>query len=172
MTLVQVLFLVTALVMVGAALKVVTTRNLVHAALWLIVTLFGGAVLYVLLEAPFFAVAQVVIYIGAIAILMLFAIMLTRREYRDRGPQTGRQWPWAALIAVLYFAGITALLRAWPGFAQTAPQASVPADNIQRLGQALVSPQYYVVPFEVASVLLLAALIGAIYIAWERRRGR
>ncbi len=171
MTLVQGIFLLTALVTLASALMVVTTRHLVHAALWLVVTLFGGAVIYVLLEAPFFAVAQVVIYIGAIAILMLFAIMLTRREYRDRGPQTGRQWPWAALVAVLYFVGVTALLRAWPGFTATAPAGEVPADTVQRLGQALVSPQYYVVPFEVASVLLLAALIGAIYIAWERRRG-
>lgn len=170
MTLLQGVFLLTALVTLVSALRVVTTRHLVHAALWLIVTLFGVAVLYVLLEAPFFAVAQVVIYIGAIAILMLFAIMLTRREYRDRGPQTGRQWPWAALVAVLYFAGVTGLLQAWPGL-ESAPAGEVPADAVQQLGQALVSPQYYVVPFKVASVLLLAALIGAIYIAWERRRG-
>ncbi len=169
MTLVQIVFLITAIVMVIAALRVVTTPNLVHAALWLILALFGGAVLYVLLEAPFLAVAQVVIYVGAIAILMLFAIMLTRRELRDRGPQTGRQWPLAALVALAMLAGVVALVQAWPGFA-TASAAEVPADNLKVLGQSLVAPQGFVIPFEVASVLLLAAMIGAIYIAWGRRK--
>ncbi len=171
MTLVQIVFLITAVVMVIAALRVVTTPNLVHAALWLVLTLFGGAVMYVLLEAPFLAVAQVVIYIGAIAILMIFAIMLTRRELRDRGPQTGRQWPWAALVALAMLAGVLALVRAWPGYTATSA-AAVPPDSIKALGQSLVAPQGFVLPFEVASVLLLAALIGAIYIAWGRRAGK
>lgn len=171
MTLMQMVFLITAVVMVVAALRVVTTPNLVHAALWLVLALFGGAVMYVLLEAPFLAVAQVVIYIGAIAILMIFAIMLTRREMRDRGPQTGKQWPLAALVALAMLAGVVALVRAWPSFT-TASAEAVPADSLQRLGQSLVAPQGYVIPFEVASVLLLAALIGAIYIAWGRRAGK
>ncbi len=169
MTLVQMVFLITAVVMVIAALRVVTTPNLVHAALWLILALFGGAVLYVLLEAPFLAVAQVVIYVGAIAILMLFAIMLTRREMRDRGPQTGKQWPLAALVALAMLVGVLALVRAWPGFA-TASANPVPAEHLKLLGQSLVAPQGFVIPFEVASVLLLAAMIGAIYIAWGRRK--
>ncbi len=169
MTLVQIVFLITAVVMVIAALRVVTTPNLVHAALWLILALFGGAVLYVLLEAPFLAVAQVVIYVGAIAILMLFAIMLTRREMRDRGPQTGKQWPLAALVALAMLAGVVALVQAWPEFGTTSA-AEVPADNLKVLGQSLVAPQGFVIPFEVASVLLLAAMIGAIYIAWGRRK--
>ena len=171
MTLVQIVFLFTAAVMVVAALRVVTTPNLVHAALWLVLALFGGAVMYVLLEAPFLAVAQVVIYLGAIAVLMVFAIMLTRREMRDRGPQTGKQWPLAALVALAMLAGVVALLRAWPGFA-TASAGEVPTNSIQMLGQSLVAPQGFVIPFEVASVLLLAALIGAIYIAWGRRAGK
>lgn len=171
MTLVQIVFLITAAVMVVAALRVVTTPNLVHAALWLVLALFGGAVMYVLLEAPFLAVAQVVIYIGAIAILMIFAIMLTRRDLRDRGPQTGRQWPLAALVALVVLAGVMALVRAWPGYTITSAGA-VPANSIQLLGQSLVAPQGFVIPFEVASVLLLAALIGAIYIAWGRRAGK
>lgn len=171
MTLVQIVFLFTAAVMVVAALRVVTTPNLVHAALWLVLALFGGAVMYVLLEASFLAVAQVVIYIGAIAILMIFAIMLTRREMRDRGPQTGKQWPLAALVALAMLAGVVILVRAWPSFT-TASTEVVPADSLQRLGQSLVAPQGYVIPFEVASVLLLAALIGAIYIAWGRRAGK
>lgn len=171
MTLVQIVFLITAVVMVIAALRVVTTPNLIHAALWLIVALFGGAVMYVLLEAPFLAVAQVVIYIGAIAILMIFAIMLTRRELRDRGPQTGKQWPLALVVALAMLAGALALVQSWAGYGLTSAEA-VPSDSLKLLGQSLVAPQGYVIPFEVASVLLLAALIGAIYIAWGRRAGK
>jgi len=79
MTVMQVVFLITAVVSLGGAVMVVTARNLIHAALWLILTLFGVAVMYGLLSATFFTVIQVVIYIGAITILMIFAIMLTRR---------------------------------------------------------------------------------------------
>ncbi|GAG05720.1 unnamed protein product, partial [marine sediment metagenome] len=78
MTVMQVIFLITAVVTLGGAVMVVTVRNLIHAALWLILALFGVAVMYTLLSAPFFTVVQIVIYIGAIAILMIFAIMLTR----------------------------------------------------------------------------------------------
>jgi NADH-quinone oxidoreductase subunit J len=69
----------------GSGLMVVTTRNLVHAALWLVSTLFGVAVTYALLNANFIAVVQVVVYIGAIAILFIFAVMLTRKDLRDNG---------------------------------------------------------------------------------------
>ncbi len=90
MTVMQVVFLVTAVVSLGGAVMVVTTRNLIHAALWLILTLFGVAVMYGLLSAPFFTVIQVVIYIGAIAILMIFAIMLTRRVKQEPGSSVNK----------------------------------------------------------------------------------
>ena len=96
MTVLQGIFLVVGVVTLGAAVMVVTARNLIHAALWLILTLFGVAVMYGLLSAPFFTVIQVVIYIGAIAILMIFAIMLTRRVMKDTGPRFNRGW-WLAV---------------------------------------------------------------------------
>jgi NADH-quinone oxidoreductase subunit J len=169
MTAVQIVFLLTAAVSLGAAVMVVTTRNLVHAALYLILTLFGVAVLFVLLNAGFFAVVQVVIYIGAISILMIFAIMLTRRVMQDTGSATNPGWWMSALLSLLLFGGLSWMLSSWDGF--TTPLPSMPSgiDPLQQLGQSLVSPQYYVLPFELASVLLLAALIGAIMIAWERR---
>lgn len=149
---------------------VVTTRNLVHAALWLVLTLFGVAVTFVLLNAGFLAVAQVVIYIGAIAILMIFAIMMTRRIGQPQASsQTNPNWVWAAVIAAVFFGGIVMLLSNWPGLATAAPEMSSRADPLRQLGVALVSPNQYVIPFEVASVMLLAALIGAIMIAWDRR---
>ena len=169
MTALQVVFLIIAVVTLGAALMVVTTRNLVHAALWLVVTLFGVAVLYVLLDAGFLAVAQVIIYIGAIAILFIFAVMLTRRVASDNIPQTNNNWGWAALVAVVFLGGLAWVLSPWQGFSTQASELSSRADPLRELGQALVSPNAYVIPFEVASVLLLAALIGAIMVAWERK---
>jgi NADH-quinone oxidoreductase subunit J len=166
---VQIVFLLTAIVTLGSALMVVTDRNLIHAAFWLILTLFGVAVFFVLLNAGFLAVAQVVIYIGAISVLMIFAIMLTRRLAIEPGSQTNHNWGWAALIAVVLFGGLAWMLSSWQGFSTPMPALSPEANPLVRLGEALVSPNAYVLPFEVASVLLLAALVGAIMVAWERK---
>src|SRR5512141_1843438 len=120
MTAMQIVFLVVAGVILGSALLVVTTRNLIHSALWLIVTLFGVAVLYALLNAGFLAVVQVVIYIGAIAILFIFAVMLTRADLRDRTPQLNGGWWLNAILAVLTFGGLIWLFTSWTGFTKTA----------------------------------------------------
>jgi NADH-quinone oxidoreductase subunit J len=169
MTALQVLFILSAAVILGSALMVVTVRNLIHAALWLIVTLFGVAVLYAMLNASFLALVQVVVYIGAIAILFIFAVMLTRKEMRDRGPQLNRTWWLAGIIGLLTFGGLAWLLSNWSGFWKTAGVIPTGADTMRDLGVALVSPNAYVLPFEVASVLLLAALIGAVYLAFNRK---
>lgn len=169
MSAMQVVFLVTAVVTLGGAVMVVTARNLVHAALWLILTLFGVAVMFALLNAPFFSVAQVVIYIGAISILMIFAIMLTRRIAQDNGPQVNPGWWMSILLALLLFGGLTWMLSTWNGFSTPLPDLPTSVDPLLALGKALVSPDGYVLPFELASVLLLAALIGAIVVAWERK---
>lgn len=168
MSAIQIVFIIVAAVTLGAGLMVVTTRKLIHAALWLIVSLLGIAIFYVLLDAEFLAVAQLVIYIGAIAILMIFAIMLTRRLAIDTGSQVNRGWPWAMLIALLLFGGLIWLLSNWTGFETQMPEMSARADPIKDLGVALVSPNAYVLPFELASILLLAALIGAIVVSWPR----
>ena len=165
----QIVFILVAAMTLGSAILVVTTRNLVHAALWLVVALFGVAVMYVLLNAGFLAVAQVVIYIGAIAILMIFAIMLTRRVATDSGPQINSNWVWAAFLSLAIFVGLAWALSSWPEFSSTAVDLGNRSDPLRELGLALVSPNAYVLPFEVASVLLLAALIGAIMVAWERK---
>jgi NADH-quinone oxidoreductase subunit J len=169
MTVMQVVFLVTAVVSLGGAVMVVTARNLIHAALWLILTLFGVAVMYGLLSATFFTVIQVVIYIGAIAILMIFAIMLTRRVKQEPGSNVNKGWWLAGLMALVLFTSLVWMLSTWPGFHTTLPELPQDYDSIQALGTALVSPEGYVIPFEIASVLLLAALIGAVAVAWERK---
>ena len=163
----QIIFLIVAIATLGAALMVVTSRNLVHSALWLIVTLFGVAVFYVLLNAGFLAIAQIVIYIGAIAILVIFAVMMTQQlTVKEPTRQFNRLWWVAGLVSAALFVGLAWVLSSWEGFTMTAQ--TLTADPLPQLGQALVSPDLYVLPFELASILLLAALIGSIIIAWEK----
>ncbi len=164
------IFVLSALLMLASALVAVTSRNLVRAVMALVLVLFGNAVLFILLEAYFLAVAQVIIYIGAIAILIIFALMLTRHTGQEWGPAWNRAWPWAVLMAAGLAGGLLLVMRAWPMAGRTVEAAQVPADYTRQLGVALVNPQGFVVPFEVASVLLLAALIGAIYVAWGGRK--
>jgi len=166
----QIIFILTALFTLGSGFMVVTSRNLIHAALWLVSALFGVAVTYALLSAAFLAVVQVVVYIGAIAILFIFAVMLTRKDMRDQGPQMNSNWWFGALLSVLVFVGLFFLLQGWNGLSRTASEIPAGFDAISELGDALISPDAYVLPFEVASVLLVAALIGAVYVAAFNRK--
>jgi len=166
----QIIFILTALFTLGSGFMVVTSRNLIHAALWLVSALFGVAVTYALLSAAFLAVVQVVVYIGAIAILFIFAVMLTRKDMRDQGPQMNSNWWFGALLSVLVFVGLFFLLQGWSGMSRTASAIPAGFDAISELGDALISPDAYVLPFEVASVLLVAALIGAVYVAAFNRK--
>jgi NADH-quinone oxidoreductase subunit J len=169
MTAQQIIFIIVGLATLGSALMVVTSRNILHAALWLVSTLFGVAVIYTLLNAGFLAVVQVVVYIGAIAILFIFAVMLTRKDMRDQGPQLNRNWWLGALLAALTFSGLFYLLQSWSGFSKSAADLPPGFDAVGQLGDALVSPDAFVLPFEVASVLLVAALVGAVYLAFNRK---
>lgn len=163
MTFPQLIFWVTAAVILASALQVVTTRNIVHAALWLIVTFFGVAVLFVLLDAGFLAAVQVVVYIGAIAILIIFAVMLTRRVMQDTGSQTNRHLiaPAVVISGVLFTALLFVFTRTrWP-----LSTAAVPPDSLQILGLELTSPDFYMAALVTVGVLLAAAMIGSIAIA-------
>lgn len=169
MTVDQIIFFIVAAGTLIAALRVVTTGNLVHAALWLIAALFGVAVIFAILHASFLAVVQVVVYIGAIAILFIFAVMLTRKEMRDKGPQMNRNWWIGVLLAAVLFGGLVLIVNGWSGITKTASAYPSDFDAVSALGNALVSPDAYVLPFEVASVLLVAALVGAVYVAFNRK---
>jgi NADH-quinone oxidoreductase subunit J len=169
MTTEQIIFLIVAGATLASALMVVGTHHLVHAALWLVATLFGVAIVYAMLNAGFIAVVQVVVYIGAIAILFIFAVMLTRKDMRDSGPQHNKNWWAGALVSLGMFSTMTYLLQLWSGFSKTASALPSDFDAVGLLGEALVSPNAYVLPFEVASVLLLAAMVGAVYVAFSRK---
>jgi NADH-quinone oxidoreductase subunit J len=149
----QFIFLAVAAVTLLAAVMVVSARSLVHAALWLVLTLFGVAVLYVLLNAGFFAVAQVLIYIGAIA--------------QNTGPTHNPSWWLAALIAAGGFGGLFLLFNSWDGFTTQLPELANEGQTLADLGKALVGP--YLLPFELASVLLVAAMVGAIYVSYPKK---
>jgi NADH-quinone oxidoreductase subunit J len=164
----EIIFLIIAVMTLYAALQVVSDTNLVHAALWLILTLFGVAIVFVLLSATFLAVVQVVVYIGAIAVLMVFAVMLTRKVMSYSEPQLNKNVGLAAVLGLLMFAGLTAIIFLSGAAGADLPELAARSDMISDLGVALVNPQGYILPFEVASVLLLAALIGAIVVAWKK----
>lgn len=166
MTALQGIFLLLGLTTFISAVMVVTSPRLIHAGLWLILALAGVAGLLVLLESPFLAVVQVVIYVGAIAILIIFAIMMTRRVMVDDSPQVNSMWAGAVLVALVLFSLLAFLIVQSPQLAVSAEP--LPAETgvlLEDLGRALVDVDRYILPFEVASVLLLAALIGSIYIA-------
>ena len=151
------LFIVAAVLVLGGGLGVVTSRNIVHAALFLLVSLIAVAGIYLILFAEFLAIVQILIYGGAILIVLLFAIMLTR------GPEypivsNNRQWPLAIITAIIIFGVISASFM-WE--TQTTDGAHGP--GLVKLGESLFTT--WAIPFEIASVLLLVALIGAIIIA-------
>lgn len=161
------IFLFLALFTVVMAIGTVTARNLFHAALFLVGAFFGVATIYVLLEAEFLAVSQIIIYIGAIATLIVFAIMLSRSMLGREAGGYNRFWVAAAVGAAALLALLAWVLTTVPFPVVDQP---VPADAITQIGTGLVGP--YVIPFEVASVLLVVALIGAVMIARERHRQR
>jgi NADH-quinone oxidoreductase subunit J len=165
-TWVQGLFLLLGLVATGSALLVVTTANMVHAALWLVVTLGSIAGIYLILAAEFVAWVQVLIYVGAVVVLLLFALMLTRAP-------TGRQTDLDArrVVPAAVVAGLVAVLL---GVTVVAGFRDVRIDldaavvgSAEATGETLF--RSWVLPFEVLSVLLLAALVGAIVLS--RLRG-
>jgi NADH-quinone oxidoreductase subunit J len=157
----EVAFLILAAIGGLAGLLVVTSRNVVHAALYLVVALASVAGVYLLLAAPFVAFVQVIIYVGAIVVLILFGIMLTRAPVGRRVlDNTLRARVGAFVVGAGVFVMLTVFLAGAFGEARIATQA---ATATSALGETLF--RNYVLPFEAVSVLLLAALIGAIVLA-------
>jgi NADH-quinone oxidoreductase subunit J len=163
MTIDQALFLLFAFIGLGLALASVTLRDLVRSAFALIGCLFAVAALFAMLDASLFVVAQVAVYVGAIALLIVLVVMLTRREREENASQSHRYWPVAALLAAAVAAGMAWGISQYEFFGQLAP-ALPAADQIVELGNALVDPRQFLLPFEAVSVLLLSALIGAVLV--------
>jgi len=155
-------FLFLTVVVIGSALAVVFTKNLVHSVLWLAVTMIGIAGVYAMLSAEFLAVVQILVYAGAVCIMVVFGVMLTRQGGTGRSNPFNRQALGAGIVGFLALL-VCILLTAgtkWE-FAGT----GVPADTVGNIAEILLSK--YVIPFEVAALLLLVALFGAIVLAKE-----
>lgn len=147
-----------------AAGGVVASRNLFHAVLFLVLVFFGIAGFFLLLSADFLAMAQVIIYVGAIAVLMLFAIVLTPRASRDNG-ETRMAVP--GLVVAIAVAGLLLLTI---GDVEWRTVARVPELDVAGLGRELLGT--WVLPFQLASVLLTAALVGAVMLVRSPREER
>ena len=196
-TVIQIIFLILSALVIGSGIMVVVVKNIIHAALWVIASFAGVAALYFLMEAPFIGVIQILVYAGAVSILMLFAIMLTRQITGEATRQLFERWPLAAVVAagIFLFVIIPTILR--PGLPSTqviegAPPAGWPRNDLAAQAVAAGEAQAvgggtgiagafeigrsfmreYLLPFEVASILLLVALIGAVVIAYEERSRR
>ncbi len=158
---VGIVFWILAFVTLVSGFMVVSLRNIFHCALFLILCLFSVAGIFILLDAEFLAAAQVLIYIGAVAVLMIFAIMLTSDLASKKIVQTNENAVVAFFVCLIFALSSIVLIgntRVWR-YAVT----ESPTDNVLTLGKYLMTD--FMLPFEVVSVLLLAALIGAIVLA-------
>jgi NADH-quinone oxidoreductase subunit J len=168
MSAVEVLFLLLGAVAVGSALLVVTTSWLVHSALWLVVTLGALAGCYLLLAAEFVAWVQVLIYVGAVVVLLLFALMLTRAPTGPQlGETTGNRAVAAAVAAGVGAVLVTTVVAGFGGVRVGLDDTLL--GSASATGDAIF--RFWVLPFEVLSVLLLAALVGAIALSRPVRAG-
>ena len=158
-------FLVVALIAVASAVGLVLRKNPIHGALFLVVNLGCVAVLYLILGAQFLALAQVIIYAGAIMVLFVFAIMVLIPGKEETGPDPLRPWRLLAFpLGALLLAEVGLILRSsvfHPG-ARPGP-GPVPPTGVESLGRLLFTN--YLFPFEVTSVLLLAAVVGVLVLA-------
>ncbi|MFB7472281.1 NADH-quinone oxidoreductase subunit J [Kitasatospora sp. NPDC056184] len=163
---VEIVFLLVGIAVLGSALVAVTTKQLVHAALWLVAALGGLAVEFLLLTAEFIAWVQVLIYLGSVVVLVLFGLMLTKAPI-GRSPDADSKNRWVALVVALATAGtlvtlvVDAFRTSWIDLGAGGGSAAVTGASLFRT---------WVLPFEALSVLLLAALVGAIVLS--RGNGR
>lgn len=170
----MVLFFILAIVAVAAGLGVIAQRSAVRSGLFLLVNFCCLAGLYLLHNAQFVALVQVIIYAGAVVVLFLFVIMLLGTERAEESPDLRKyHWITGLLLGPLFLIGILwALIPVGTGLAPAATewlQALAPTDNVREIGAALLTD--FAIPFELASVVLLVAIIGAVVLAKKRLEG-
>jgi NADH-quinone oxidoreductase subunit J len=158
-------FVLIAVIAVGSALGLVLKRNPIHGALFLVVNLGTVAALYLTLGAEFLAAAQVIVYAGAIMVLFVFAIMVLIPGKEETGPDPRRPFRLLAVpVGALLLVQVLVIVVASPGFA---PRVAVPAPGgVEAIGRLLFTD--YLFPFELTSVLLLAAMVGVLVLARRR----
>jgi NADH-quinone oxidoreductase subunit J len=163
-------FWVFALILVAAALAVITTRNPVHAALWLVLSFFTAAAIWMLLRAEFLAIALVLVYVGAVMVLFLFVVMMLDVNFAAMRQHFRSYLPFAALVGVAVLVEMTLVIFD-SAIGRTTPAPAPPTgSNTRALGQLLYVD--YVYPFEIAAVVLLVAIIAAIALTHRERKER
>jgi NADH-quinone oxidoreductase subunit J len=161
-------FVIIAVLIVASAVAAMSLRNLVHCALTLMMTFAGLAALYLQLGAQFVGFAQILIYIGAVAILIVFAILLTRGSEPPREPVFSRTWVVGVGVAVAVFGLLSAIILSSRALTRELPPP--PEPSVREIGEQLMTR--YVLPLEVIGLLLTAALIGAVIIAMHEKEGK
>jgi NADH-quinone oxidoreductase subunit J len=158
-------FIVLSTVTLVSAILVITRRNAVHSAIWLIVTLFSVGGIFLLQHAEFLFAVQIILYVGGIMVLFLFVVMLVDIDVALKQARFARQWAVALATSVLLLVIVGyALHNHGQGLNLPArPMTSAPLQNTQAVGMALY--QNYMLPVEIASVLLLVAMVGAVIMA-------
>jgi NADH-quinone oxidoreductase subunit J len=167
-----ILFLGFSALAVGSAILAATATRIVHAAFGLLAAFFGIACLYGLLGADFLALAQILVYVGGILVLLVFGILLTGRVRGTLGLEQPERPGGAIVVGGLLLFGLLAAIFGtdWGKFGVRQPgELAEPTPTTREMGRALLDPQRFLVPFELVSVLLLAALVGAAYLARRRR---
>jgi NADH:ubiquinone oxidoreductase subunit 6 (subunit J) len=160
-------FVTIAALIVISALAAMTLRNLVHCALCLTITFAGLAALYLKLNAQFVGLAQILVYVGAVAILIVFAILLTRSD--DQAPRVAVFSPGGWFGVVIALAAFAVIAGAICTSAASSPRAAAPPGvTVREIGDKLMRD--YVLPLEIVGLLLTAAMIGAVVIAMQERR--
>jgi NADH-quinone oxidoreductase subunit J len=159
-------YLISALTVIGG-LAAVLLKNTVHCALALTLAFLGLALLFLQLDAQFAGFAQILVYIGAVAILVVFAILLTRGSETPKGGVFSKTWLVGLAIAAAVFAALGwAILQVAPWLPHSSP---APAVTVNQIGVALMGR--YVLPLEIVAVLLTAALVGAVIVAMHEKVG-
>ena len=163
-------FYLFATLTIASAIAVIFARNPVHSVLWLIVAFFNAAGLMLLMGAEFIAMLLVIVYVGAVAVLFLFVVMMLNIDFATLRTGFTRNLPFGILIALVLLAEIVVAVSAWQaGPAMSGRHiAATTQPNIVALGQLLYSR--YLLPFELAGLILLVAMVGAIVLTHRRRR--
>jgi NADH-quinone oxidoreductase subunit J len=167
MELTPLVFYAFALLTIGSAVVVVTVRNIVHAAFSLMITLFSIAGLYVFLQADFLAATQVIVYVGGILVLILFGVMMTSGRLDMKLTMDRGQLFWGGLVSLLILALLLGVIRKTPWNVQE--DLTAVEGTTSQIGKSILQEQF-LLPFEVASVILLIALIGAVLISRKEVR--
>jgi NADH-quinone oxidoreductase subunit J len=150
-------------VLIYSAIMVVSARNIVHSAFYLAITLLCVAVYFIMLRAQYLAAVQILVYVGAVVVLILFALMLTRTAVGDYTNISSKQTVFAAVVAFMLFAALTVVFHMTNIQDAGGNVSGIAITSIKDFSGILFSK--YALPFEIASVLLLAALVGSVVLA-------